>query len=188
MAVHEGHISPISKCTKIVHSQEDILQKSSLFYYLLSQISLQQFIYELVPVSLVGIISGNTLAGMKYPTCLIWEIPRCFIEESNSNRESKKSYCGILQPPPGNSTEMLWSKASHPGWMGLWAPDWAVGVPAHCGELDSIAFQSPFQLKPAPPHTRVPVRLPLDNLTIKSQLPNHLSGGSRLAVALCSLV
>lgn len=147
MAVHEGHISPISKCTKIVHSQEDILQKSSLFYYLLSQISLQQFIYELVPVSLVGIISGNTLAGMKYPTCLIWEIPRCFIEESNSNRESKKSYCGILQPPPGNSTEMLWSKASHPGWMGLWAPDWAVGVPIHRRELNWMTFKGPFRLK-----------------------------------------
>jgi len=42
--------------------------------------------------------------------------------------------------------------------------------------------------QPAPPHTRVPVRLPLDNLTIKSQLPNHLPGGSRLAVALGSLV
>jgi len=35
---------------------------------------------------------------------------------------------------------------SRSGWMGLWAPDGAVGVPAYCRGLDQVASKGPFQL------------------------------------------
>jgi len=37
---------------------------------------------------------------------------------------------------------------SRSGWMGLRAPDGAVGVTVHCGELDPIVFKYLFQQKP----------------------------------------
>ena len=36
---------------------------------------------------------------------------------------------------------------SRSGWMGLWAPDGAVGVPAHCWGAGMMAFKCPFQLE-----------------------------------------
>ena len=61
-------------------------------------------------------------------------------------RSSCFSFCLFSFQPRWKQMPCPWRHLSS-GWMGLWAPDGAVGAPVQCRELGQVALKGLFQLK-----------------------------------------